>query len=310
MKPCLAANYVESALVFPLGAQPKIDGVRGLTFGGEMTGRSLKKHKNKYTTNFYSTPEYRTMDGELAAGDERDPELCRKTSSALSTINGEPFTMWHVFDSLDKHVINAKYIDRYDYLTNWLQDQHKQGLSLHAKIVPMHICDNLEQLLHLDTLWLSQGYEGTIIRNLNAMYKQGRSTVNKAELLRIKRFMDGEAVVVAIEEGNRNDNEPQINELGNTFRTSHLDNKVPNGTVGNMQCDLLEDIMEDSKILLAKGLRITVSPGNMDHEKRKFYFDNPTELVGHIVKFKFFPKGIKDAPRFPTYQSHRAAEDM
>ena len=57
MKPLLAVNYDESKLVFPLGVQPKIDGVRGLTTEGHLTGRSLKKHKNKYTTAFYSIPE-------------------------------------------------------------------------------------------------------------------------------------------------------------------------------------------------------------------------------------------------------------
>jgi DNA ligase-1 len=310
VKPLLAANYIESKLVFPLGAQPKIDGVRGLTTEGQITGRSLKRHNNKYTTKFYSGLEYKDLDGELAAGDERDPELCRKTSSALSTIEGEPFTYWHVFDCLHKHVVQGAYIDRYNHLAAWLASQHGRGLCLHAKLVPMVICDNLEQLLYQDALWLSQGYEGTIIRGLQSYHKQGRSTVNRGELLRIKRFIDGEARVIAIGEGNKNDNEAQINELGRTFRTSHIDGKVPNGTVGNMQCVLLQDIEYEGKILLAKGLQITVSPGNMVHERRKHYFDNPTELVGHTIKFKFFPKGIKDAPRFPTYQCHRAAEDL
>ena len=310
MKPLLAENYVESKLVFPLGAQPKIDGVRGLTTEGHLTGRSLKKHKNKYTTAFYSIPEYRDMDGEIAANDERHPDLCRLTSSALSTIKGEPFTLWHVFDCLRKEVLAAPYVERHKYLTQYVHYEQTQGRCMHAKVVPMVICEDLAQLLRLDEEWLELGYEGTIIRGLNAAHKEGRSTVNQGQLLRIKRFIEAEAVVLAIEEGNVNENVAQTNELGRTFRTSHQENKVPNGMVGNLQCVVLADVMWDGEMVLLKGQIITVSPGNMDHKMRKHYFENPSEIVQHTIKLKFFPKGIKDKPRFPTYVCHRSAEDM
>ncbi len=310
MKPLLAENYVESKLVFPLGAQAKIDGVRGLTTEGHLTGRSLKKHKNKYTTAFYSTKEYEFLDGELAAQDERHPDLCRVTSSALSTIKGEPFTMWHVFDCLRKEVVHGPYLERHQYLSNLIAYEQSQGRCLHAKVVPMEICQTLEELLSLDAKWLELGYEGTIIRGLHAAHKQGRSTVLQGQLLRIKRFVEAEALVLEIEEGNANENEAQTNELGRTFRTSHQDNKVPNGLVGNLQCRLLQDIEWEGVVLIPADTIITVSPGNMDHKMRKHYFENQSEIVQHVIKFKFFPKGIKDKPRFPTYVCHRSAEDM
>ncbi len=310
MKPLLAENYDESKLVFPLGAQAKIDGVRGLTTEGHLTGRSLKRHKNKYTTAFYSTKEYEHLDGELAAQDECHPDLCRITSSALSTIKGEPFTMWHVFDCLRKEVIAAPYIERHKYLTQYVHYEQTQGRCMHAKVVPMTICEDLAQLLRLDEEWLELGYEGTIIRGLNAAHKEGRSTVNQGQLLRIKRFIEAEAVVLAIEEGNVNENVAQTNELGRTFRTSHQENKVPNGMVGNLQCVVLADVMWDGEMVLLKGQIITVSPGNMDHKMRKHYFDNQGEIVNKAITFKFFPKGIKTQPRFPTFKSLRSAEDM
>lgn len=310
MKPLLAENYVESKLVFPLGAQAKIDGVRGLTTEGHLTGRSLKKHKNKYTTAFYSIPEYAHLDGELAAQDERHPDLCRITSSALSTIKGEPYTLWHVFDCLRKEIVSAPYIERHKYLAQYITYEQSKGRCLHAKVVPMEICENLEQLLRLDAQWLEMGYEGTIIRGLNAAHKQGRSTVLQGQLLRIKRFIEAEATVLLIEEGNANENEAQTNELGHTFRTSHQENKVPNGLVGNLQCVVQDDVEYQGEMVLVRGQIITVSPGNMDHPMRKHYFENQREIVDHVIKFKFFPKGIKDKPRFPTYVCHRSAEDM
>lgn len=310
MKPLLARDWERDKLVFPLGVQPKIDGVRGLTTEGGLTGRSLKKHKNVYTTALYSAPEYAGLDGELAAAEETDPELCRKTSSAVSTITGKPFTYFHIFDCLNKHVINYSYIDRYEYLADHLNSQHSRGLCPYAKIVPMEIVSDLDALLVWEHRWLQQGYEGLIIRNLHAMHKQGRSSVLKAELLRIKRFIEEEAVVDSLVEGEANNNEAQINELGRSFRTSHMDNKVPKGVVGNLQCTMLKDVIWNGKQILSQGQQITVSPGNMNHEQRKHYWDNPKELIGQTIKFKFFPVGIKDKPRFPTYQSHRSGEDM
>lgn len=310
MKPLLATNYDEKKLVFPLGAQPKIDGVRGLTTEGHLTGRSLKKHKNKYATAFYSIPEYAHLDGELAAQEETHSDLCRITSSALSTIKGEPFTIWHVFDCLRKEVVAAPYVERHKYLTQLVAYEHSQGRCMNAKVVPMTVCETLGELLALDEQWLEMGYEGTIIRRLNAPHKEGRSTVLQGQLLRIKRFIEAEALVVAIEEGNANENVAKTNELGRTFRTSHQENKVPNGHVGNMQCRVLVDVEWEGSIVLKADQVITVSPGNMDHGMRKHYFENPSELVQKIITFKFFPKGIKDKPRFPTFKCLRSVEDM
>lgn len=166
LKPHLALNYVEDKLKFPLGAQPKIDGVRGLNMDGTLTGRSLKMHRNLYTTAFFSKPEYTGFDGELAAAHETDPKLCRLTSSAASTKDGTPFMLWHVFDYLVEHTIKLAYKDRYVALQCHLHELQAKGLCGHLRVVPMQICKNLEELLYWDTLWLEQGYEGTIIRGL------------------------------------------------------------------------------------------------------------------------------------------------
>ncbi len=104
IKPMLAEDYVESKLKFPLIAQPKIDGVRGLNLEGQLTGRSLKAHKNLYTTAFFSQKPFKGLDGELAAQAETHPDLCRLTTSAVGTIDGEPFTLWHCFDLIVPYI--------------------------------------------------------------------------------------------------------------------------------------------------------------------------------------------------------------
>ena len=314
MRPMLAEDFVEGKLRFPLGAQPKIDGVRGLNMNGVLTGRSLKVHKNRYTTHFYSHDCVIGMDGELAANSETHPDLCRITSSAVGTISGEPFTLWWLFDYVTFETKGVTYEMRYDELVKRVAAIQYENFDVwqHLRVVPMVICHDQAELDYWEEKWLAEGYEGVIIRDLLAHHKQGRSTVREMGLLRIKRFIESECLVTGITEGKANENEAQTNELGKTFRSSHQENKVPNGMVGHFTGKACQTVKDPSsgKIVINEGDDIIVSPGKMPHDKRKFYFENPGLIVGQVIKFKFFPKGIKDKPRFPTYVSLKIESDI
>lgn len=298
-KPNRAINYVESKVRFPIGVMPKIDGVRAINANGKLTARTLKPLKNRYTTEFYSKPEYNGIDGELAANDEKHPDLCRLTSSAVNTKEGEPFTLWHAFDFIRKDVIHLPYKERWDALEQHLRLQWDAGLCGTVRLVPLYIVDNVERLRALHAENVEKGYEGTILRSLSGHHKNGKSTVNEGLYLRIKDFEDAEALVVGIIEGEENLNEAQTNELGHTFRTSHKANKVPNGMVGALQCKKVPT-----------GEDIVVSAGAMPHDLRRHYFLHPEEIVNQYITYKSFTHGVKDKPRFPTFKSVRSPEDM
>ena len=101
-KPMLAQDAIEDKIKFPVILQTKTDGCRLLHITGKATGRSLKQYKNKYTSNLFSDEKYAWLDGEAYAGtDMYAQDLCRKTTSALNRIEGEPFVSWMVFDYLD-----------------------------------------------------------------------------------------------------------------------------------------------------------------------------------------------------------------
>lgn len=308
-KPMLCCDWDEKKIRFPVIVMPKIDGVRGCNLDGKMTARSLKPHGNKYTTEFYSKPEYFGFDGELAAESETHPDLCRITTSAINTHEGEPFTLWWLFDYITPESIEWTYIDRLKVLTDIYHDMPHL---INLRLVPWKIVNDLEELLAFDDWCLDQGYEGTIGRDPQGKYKQGRATAKEASYWRIKRFVEEDAEVISIEEGQRNENEAQENELGKTFRSTHAENMVPNGHIGNIVCRVLKDVYDQhkkDKLLLAKDQIITVSPGNMKADERRFYFENQNAIIGKTISFKFFPKGIKDKPRFPTFKSIRAESD-
>lgn len=313
MKPMLAEDAVESKIRFPVYAQPKIDGVRSVCPDAILRGRSLKQHANRYVTNFFSRVILEGLDGEMAAESETHPDLCRITTSALNTIDGQPFTLWWLFDYIREDLQGYPYKHRL-FLLQQRYEQIKTydpEIANRLRLVPTIEVNSLPELLSLEDQWLEQGYEGVIIRDPNGLHKQGRSTVREGGLLRIKRFIDAEAVVVSIIEGETNNNEAKLNELGHTSRSTHQANMVPNGMVGAMMCRLIKDVKDSrGNVLFQKGEEIKVGAGRMSHKDREFYFQNPDKLIGQIIKFKLFPKGVKDKPRFPTYQSIRMKSDL
>lgn len=307
MKPMLASDFDEKKLRFPLLAQPKIDGVRALNLTGALTGRSLKPHANTHTTRFFSKDEYFGMDGEMTAGAITDQELCRNTTSALNSIKGEPYVHWNVFDLLLPTTLDMPYQARYASLQAHVDSMQSTGRCSRVTVVPSHYCRNLDELLQLESEWLDRGFEGAIIRDPLGAYKQGRSTVKEGGLLRIKRFMEEDALVLSVVEGQANGNEAKTNELGRTERSSHQENMTPNGMVGTLICRVLKDVSDarTGALLLRAGQEITVSAGSMPHEERVKYLKEQGLIVGERISFRFFPRGIKNKPRFPTYKSIR-----
>jgi DNA ligase-1 len=313
--PMLASDYDESKLKFPLLAQPKIDGVRGVHLTGAFTGRSLKAHKNKAATALFSHPAFEGLDGELTVGDLTGTDLCRDTTSRMGTIKGESDgIIWNVFDLINEETAGLTYSHRYAALGRRLREieEKHHDLSCLLSLVPSFFVTNLDQLLELDDKWLDEGYEGTIIRDPLGAYKQGRSTVKEGGLLRIKRFMQEDAEVLEVVEGQSNGNEAKTNELGRTERSSHQENMTPNGMVGTLTCRVLRDVLDlrrPDSILLRKGQIITVSAGKMKQDMRLELMANPDKIVGKTISFKFFPKGMLDKPRFPTFHSIRLESD-
>ncbi len=297
MKPMLASDWLQAKVRFPLIAQPKIDGVRGLNMLGPLTTRRLKPFKNRFIQRKFSNVDLVGLDGEFAAALETDPALCRKTSSATSTHEGEPFVLWWLFDYIVPATDYHTYQQRLDALhLRVAYLQQNQEWATHLRVMPSTVVTTLDQLLELDAHHLKMGYEGTIIRDPNGLHKQGRSTVKEGGLLRIKTFVDDEAVVIRFEEGNHNANEATINELGKTTRSSHQENMIPNGQVGTI-------------VALYKGMEINVGPGNMTEAERIAFWEMRGMYIGRLFTFKHFPQGVKEKPRFPTWKCWRDESD-
>ena len=311
MKPSLAKDAIIEEVRFPCWVQPKIDGVRALNLTGRLTGRSLDEFEGFGISEYFSGSKYLGLDGEMILGNvpNSSERLCSATTGAMGRFKGVTEMAdihWWVFDYLVDPDIS--YARRRHLL------KHHVALLNHPRIhlVPNFECPNLEVLNNCINLFANDGYEGTIIRNPEAPYKEGRATKKGQELWRVKPWADAEILVTGITEGNMNQNEKTTNSLGRGERSSAKAGMVPNGQVGSIQGTMLADFHDalSGKLLFPKGMPVTVGSGAMTVEEAIHFFEHPEEIVGHIVKFQHMTHGIKDAPRFPGYVSHRLPQDM
>lgn len=311
-KPQLAEDAILDKLIFPVWEQPKIDGVRALNRNGKLTGRSLEEFQGHMVTDFFSRPGFVGLDGEMTLGSKPTGErLCSLTTGALGRFKDVTEMAdfhWWVFDYLTEATIKEDYWFRYAALearVKWLEHPR-------VHLVPTTPIYSMEQLAARIQANYNAGYEGTILRNPNAPFKEGRATQDLQHLWRIKPWADAEILVTSISEGAKNTNEAKKNKLGRTERSSSLEGMVPNGMVGSIHGVMLADFHcpFTKKLLFAKDLPVTIGPGKMTDKEAKFYFENQSYIVGHVVKFKHLATGVKDAPRMATYLSHRLKQDM
>ena len=139
-----------------------------------------------------------------------------------------------------------------------------------------------------------------MIRHPMGKYKYGRSTEKQGWLLKLKRFSDSEAVIVGVVEMMSNQNEAKINALGLTERSSHKENQIPMGTMGALK---VRDIHHGWEFEIGTGFTA---------EERQWFWDNRQtfEEVETLVKYQYFPIGMKDLPRHPSFKGLRSSDDM
>lgn len=308
MRPC---DVDMEKLCFPYWGYPKFDGVHGIISGGYLTGRSGKKFANKQLTSHFSIPEFDGFNGEVLHRNHIvSPEACRAATSLVNTIDGgADNALLFVFDFINEKTKFIGFERRIEALR-----EHVGGLRTKYLLNPTHpihsivVVDSLfppveindeDTLLAYEEEMLNQGHEGIILRKHTHYYRSGKMTARIGSVLRKKRFKDSEFRITALLEGVTNENDAFTDPNGYTERSTEKDGLVPSGMVGTL---LGFDIYT--------GQEIRVSPGKMTHEERRYYWNNPDELVGKIGKYQHFPKGVKDKPRQSTFQCLRAQEDL
>ena len=289
IKPMLATNCEIEKLIFPLYASPKLDGIRVLITSYGVCSRNGKLIPNKFIQELYK--DYMGLDGELIVGSPVAPNCFQTTTSGVMSRDGTPNVRLYVFDCwYAEGGIDARYNEVLKIIQN--------NPIVDIEVVPQIIINSLEELYKFEEDCLAKGYEGVMLRYPNAPYKNGRSTVKEGALLKLKRFSDSEAYILGMEPLLRNHNEPTKNALGHTERSSHIYNKVADDLLGALN---VKDIHT--------GVEFNIGSG-FTEEQRKEIWNKQVELIGSIVKYKYFEVGIKDKPRFPVFCGFRDKRDL
>lgn len=273
-KPMKGVQADLSKLKFPLVVLPKLDGVRAIIRNGVVLSSTLKPIPSKAVQEKFSHLEH--YDGELILGSPTASDVYNKTVSAVMRRDGTSDIDFHAFD----HVENPEkgFMARYAKLTSGL-------------LVDQYLISSLSQLAVVEDEVLDQGYEGLILRDPDGYYKYGRSSVKEGLLLKLKRFIDAEFIVVGFVEQMHNENEATKDELGRSKRSSHKENKAPAGCLGAL-------------ILKYGDSTFECGTGFSEALRHEIWY-NQGHYLGQSAKIKYFSVGMKDLPRHPVFLGFR-----
>ena len=300
-KPMLSGECTDiTKLRYPVLVSPKLDGIRALVLNGVLVSRNLKPIPNVELQMRYGRREYEGLDGELIAGLPTAPDCFRTTTSiVMSRDKNAAAVMFYAFDLLpDADNVSDSH---HPFQVRRLRIERDKPARL--IMVPHVAVQDVDHLTALEEKWLAQGYEGLMVRDPQGPYKQGRSTEKEGWLLKLKRFADAEAEVIGVEEQMANNNAATKDNLGHTKRSTHKANMAGKGVLGALICRGLNGPY--------KGAEFNVGTG-FDDATRKELWNNGDflSLKGRIVKYRYFPSGSKDAPRFPVFIGFRDKGDM
>ena len=137
-----------------------------------------------------------------------------------------------------------------------------------------------------------------MLRDPNGSYKQNRSTLREAGLVKVKRFHDAEAVILGWEPLMRNYNEQELDERGYAKRSHVSANKEADEQVGSLIVRCLES-----------GQEFSVGSGFTEAQRIQLYHERH-RLAGRVLKYKSFKvTGVKDKPRHPIFLGWRHEDD-
>lgn len=302
-KPNLAAPLTKPELIkFPVWASPKIDGIRCVFFGGVAYSRSLKPIPNPVVQEFAAAYAslLEGLDGELTVGSPTDAN-CMQNSMAVMSKSAEPDFTFHVFDWFPADVMpqnwKPEYWQRSDVVEMRIAEFYNSYPEADIRAVPQHLCTCADDLDRLEARFLADGYEGMMIRAHDSTYKCGRSTEREGGLVKVKRFVDGEAVIIGFEEEMHNANEATRNATGRTERSTSKAGLHGKGTLGALV------------VKNAQGTVFNIGTGFTASQRADYWADHPN-LFGKLVKFKHFDHGTVDAPRHPVFIGFRHPEDI
>lgn len=265
LKPMLAKVFSDEShkVEYPCAAQSKLDGSRALAHitknGVKLISRSMKEYSGldhicKELAPLYKKYGEVILDGELFNKDISFQEimsLVRKTENLSS--ESSKIEYW-VYDMVD---LESTFHQRYINWSNIIS-----GLT-NVRPTPTFIVKNEDEVMTKHKQFVKDGWEGTMVRNLNSLYKLN---ARSSDLLKLKDFDDDEFTITGFRAGKgKFENVPTFELL---TCAGHPFDAVPKGT----------------------------------EEERAHYLKNASSFIGKkgTVRYFGYTTTNKPVPRFPV----------
>jgi DNA ligase 1 len=293
VKPMLASAMDPKLVISesnPMMASPKLDGVRAMVQNGIVYSRSLKPIPNWQVQDLFGREVYNGLDGELIIGSPCAQDTFKRTMSGVMTTTAKtPDIKFHVFDNW---AMKEPYKDRYAYVRALLEARSDYAVAVYQEKVNS---DKWLDAHHAHNLYL--GYEGTMVRSPDALYKHGRATAASHDLMKLKEIVDAEAIIIGTDEMMHN-----LNEFDNNIikkRSSTKAGLKGAGMLGAIKVRGLNGQFKDVEFSIGSGFT---------QAERLALWDRA--LDGLIVKYKYTPAGVDKRPRHPIFLGFRDRRDI
>jgi DNA ligase-1 len=209
--------------------------------------------------------------------------------SAIMSVKGEPNFTYSVFD----YLIDLPFDRRLDIAIAKVSKCRASNTN-RVEFLPQTAVHSAKEVSNLYSKSLNEGYEGLILKDIQGLYKYGRSTLKQETMLKLKPKTDDEGVVIAIQELMHNNNEAYQDLLGGQVRSNHQENQVPGGVLGSL-------------LVKFKGVTLSIGSG-FDAEQRKSLWSQL--LIGKTVTFTHLGLSKYGVPRCPIFKGFRDERDL
>lgn len=294
-RPMLAGTWKSGVQIkYPVIGSPKIDGIRCVIVDGVPVSRNLKPIQNYYIRSLLEGLP--PLDGELIVGELTANNVWNVSTSGIMSRDGQPDFTFYVFD----YVSDEPYVKRLEKLDQTVKELGKS----YIQMLPWKFLETEKDMADYENRHVEDGYEGIMLRDIQGSYKNGRSTVGEGGLLKVKRFQDGEAMIIGFVEKTENTNESKRNALGYLEKSSKKAGKIGVDTLGALECVFYDAAKKTEQI---GSVQFEIGTGFDDAMRNHIWKTKPLSAV---VKFKYQGLTPEGKPRFPSFQGFRHPNDI
>lgn len=302
-RPMLAGVYDPAQARWPMLATPKLDGIRAMIQNGKLISRSGLPIPNRYLRSIFEDRKYlEGLDGELIINTEQgnDPLIFRRTTSAVMSASGIPDVFLAAFDLM----IDQPYSARAKQLSIVVAQQPTIIRGRIEVLQPVVIKDE-EELARYEAICLRNGHEGVILRDPDSRYKHGRSTAKEGGMLKVKRFVDSEALVIGVAVMSKKERTGEYDAMGRMKRDVPI-----NTTNAGRKAEVAGALRVRD---IHTGVEFDIGTGLTERDRLRWIKRRNQGRIGripYIVKYKYFDHGGYDVPRHPVLLGERHTRDM